>query len=215
MEIRDKIGVTMSLLQQAATEQDDAARGESFTKGTSPIVWATVVAAIVVTVGIAVYVISGQKPPAAAGQIIDVWVHPMHSVSAGFDANGVNVPEESIDQILVFAHVKVMNQSKERIFMHQIMANLTLPDGVHSSYAAMPKDYERLFLAYPQLAPMHANTISPDTALEPGDFTDGTFVCAFRMSKEDWDKRKDLSFSFAFRYLPQLSLPYTGTITVR
>ena len=32
MEIRDKIGVAMSLLQQAATEQDDAARGESFTR---------------------------------------------------------------------------------------------------------------------------------------------------------------------------------------
>jgi hypothetical protein len=205
----------MSLLQQAANQKNDAASGESFTKGSSHIVWATVVAAIVVTVAITAYVISGQKPPAATGQILDVWVHPMHSVSAGFDANGAIVPQESIDQILVFAHVKIMNQSKERIFLHQIMTNVTLPDGIRSSYAAMPKDYERLFVAYPQMAPMHSNTISPDTTLEPGDFADGTFVCSFSMSKEDWDKRKDLSFSFAFRYLPQLTLPYTGTVTVR
>ena len=206
----------MSLLHQETPELvDDAAKGESFTKGTSSIVWATVVAAIVVTAVIAVYVLAGQKPPAAAGEIIDVWVHPMHSVSPSFDAGGNTVPQENIDQVLVFAHVKIINQSKERIFLHQIMTNVTLPDGVHSSYAAMPNDYERLFQAYPELASMHSTPVSPDTTLEPGEFTNGTFVCSYRMSKEDWDKRKDLSFTFAFRYLPQLTLPYTGSVTVR
>ena len=55
------------------------------------------------------------------------------------------------DQVLVFTHVRLHNQSKQPIFLHQIVANATLADGIHSSYAATPTDFERIFKAYPQL----------------------------------------------------------------
>lgn len=206
----------MSLLQQEDSDRvDDVAPGESFTKGTTHLVWATIVATVVVTVAIAAYVIAGQKPPAAAGEILEVWVHPMHTVTAGFDANGTSVPQETIDQILVFTRVRLHNQSKQPIFLHQIMTDAALSDGVHSSYAAMPKDYDRIFIAYPQLAQWRSTPISPDTQIDPDKKVEGTFVSSFHMAKEDWDQRKDLSFTFAFRYLPQLNLHYAGAITVR
>ncbi len=73
----------MSLLHQNSRDLDDAARGEELTKGTSHVVWAAILATILVTIAIAVYVIAGEKPPAATAAVEQVWAHPMHSESSG------------------------------------------------------------------------------------------------------------------------------------
>ena len=201
----------MSLLQQESRE----AAGESYTKGTSHVIIATVIAVVLVSAAVTIYVISGEKPPASTGEIIDVWAHPMHSETSGWDANGAVIPKESIDQVLLFTHVKLHNQSKQPIFLHQVLANLTLPDGIHSSYAAMPPDYERLFRAYADLQPWHATPISPDLTIQPGESKEGTFVCSYRMTKADWETRKALGYTFNFQYLPALTLEWKGTIPER
>jgi hypothetical protein len=204
----------MSLLHQESPEEtDDAARGEEFTKGSSHVVWASIVAAVLVTIAIAVYVIAGQKPPAATGEIVQVWVHPQHIVTPGFDANGEPMPQESYDHVLVFVHVKLHNQGKLPLFLHQILTNATLEDGVHSSYAATLSDYDRVFIAYPELATLHSKGLSPDTTIEPSQTQEGTFVSSFRITKQQWDARKDLSFTFAFQYQPNLVLtPHAAVI---
>ena len=103
----------MGLLNQETPGQlDDAARGESFTKGSSHLVWASVAAAVVVTIAIAIYVIVGEKPPVATGQILEVWAHPMHEVTPAFDAAGAAVSQSTFDQVLVFTRVQLHNQSK-------------------------------------------------------------------------------------------------------
>ena len=201
----------MSLLQQ---EKRDAA-GESYTKGTSHVILATVIAVVLVSAAMTVYVISGEKPPASTGQIVDVWAHPMHTETSGWDANGAAIPKEEIDQLLLFTHVRLHNQGKQPIFLHQALANLTLPDGIHSSYAAMPSDYERLFKAYPQLQQWHASPISPDLTIQPGETKEGTFVCSYRMTKADWESRKGLGYTFNFQYLPGLVLDWKGPVTER
>ena len=201
----------MSLLQQESRE----AAGESYTKGTSHVIIATVIAVVLVSAAVTVYVISGEKPPASTGEVLDVWAHPMHSETSGWDANGAAIPKESIDQVLLFTHVKLHNQSKQPIFLHQVLANLTLPDGIHSSYAAMPSDYERLFKAYPDLQQWHATPISPDLTIQPGETKEGTFVCSYRMTKADWETRKGLGYTFNFQYLPALIVDWKGSITER
>jgi hypothetical protein len=193
----------MSLLQQ---ESKDLAAGESYTRGTSHVIVATVVATVVVSIAIAIYIFMGEKPPAAAGQILDVWAHPMHTETSGFDANGAAIPKEEIDQVLLFTHVRLHNQSKQAIFLHQIVANATLANGLDSSYAATPTDFERIFKAYPDLAQLHATPISPDLTIQPGETREGTFVCSFRVPKADWEARKSLDYSFNFQYLPSMTL---------
>ncbi len=206
----------MSLLSQESQEtKDDAALGESYVKGTSHVILASFVAAVLVTIAVAAYVISGEKPPAAAGDIVEVWVHPMHTESSGFDANGAEIPKESFDQVLVFTHVRLRNQSKQPIFMHEILTNIQLEDGLHSSYAAVPSDYDRIFKAYPALAPYRATPMSPDTTIHPGEAKEGTFVSSFRLSKAQWDARKSLDYTFGFQYLPSLRLAFQSTITER
>jgi hypothetical protein len=201
----------MSLLQQ---ESRDAA-GESYTKGTSHVIIATVIAVVLVSAAVTVYVISGEKPPASTGEVLDAWAHPMHTETSGWDANGAAIPKEEVDQVLLFTHVRLHNQSKQPIFLHQVLANLILPDGIHSSYAAMPSDYERLFKAYPDLQQWHAPSISPDMTIKPGETKEGTFVCSYRMTKADWETRKGLSYTFNFQYLPALMLDWKGAVTER
>jgi hypothetical protein len=196
----------MSLLHQDSKQIDDAALGEEFTKGTSHVVWASVIAGIIVTAAIAVYVIAGQKPPAATGEVEQVWVHPQHTETSGFDANGAAMAKESYDQIYVFTLVKLHNQSQQPLFVHSIMTNATMGDGIHTSYAASSTDYDRVFLAYPSMPVPHGAAFSPQTTVPPGQSVEGTFVSAFRVSKQQWDARKDLDFTFAIQYQPSLKL---------
>ncbi len=204
----------MSLLHQESPEElDDAARGESFTKGSSHVIWASLAAAVLVSVAIALYVIAGEKPPAATGEILEVWAHPMHTVTSGFDANGAAMPQETFDLVLVFTRVRLHNQSKQPLFMHQIMTNAALDDGIHSSYAAMPSDYDKVFIAYPELTPWRSTALSPDTTLDPGQTREGTFVSSFRLTKQQWEARKNLTYTFAFRYQPSLKLATQIAVT--
>jgi hypothetical protein len=205
----------MSLLTPNPETTDDAALGEEFTKGSTHLVWASVIAAILVSVAIAIYVVAGQKPPAATGTIDQVWIHPQHSETSGFDANGVPMAKEVYDQIYVFAHVQLHNQSKQPIFLHRITTNTELADGIHSSIAAPSSDYDRVFTAYPGMQIPHGPALSPDTTINPGQTVDGTFVCAFRLTKEQWDAHKDLSFNFSFQYLPDLKLAPQGAVIDR
>ncbi|HEY1160737.1 MAG TPA: hypothetical protein VGE83_08915 [Terracidiphilus sp.] len=205
----------MSLLQHDSPQLDDAALGEDFTKGSSHVVWATIVAAVVVSAAIAIYVISGEKPPPATGEIEQVWVHPQHSETSGFDANGAPMFKETHDQVYVFALVKLHNQSKIPLFLRNAMVNAKLPDGIHSSYAATAADYDRVFLAYPSMPVPHGKGLSLQTTIDPGQTVEGTIVSAFRLTKEQWAAGKDLSFTFGLQYQPSLVLAPHGAVIDR
>ncbi len=202
----------MSLLNQE--EHDDAARGEEYTKGTSHVVIASVIAAVVVTVLIAIYVISGQKPALAAGEVEAVWAHPEHTQTAGYDAGGVPIPQETFDQVMVFTKVRLTNQSKVPLFLWNIASNATLADGVHTSWAASTSDYDRVFAAYPKLSVPRGKALARETEIDPGQTVEGNFVSVFNnVTKDEWDARKALNFTFAFRYQPNLVLTPKVTVT--
>jgi hypothetical protein len=203
----------MSLLNQDTEEVDDAARGEEFTKGSSHVIWAAVIATIVVSAAIAIYFIVGQTKPAVTGDVVAVWAHPQHTETSGFDANGAPMPKESFDQVLVFTEVKLHNQSKQPLFLLNVLSNAKLADGIHSSYAASQVDYDRVFLAYPGIPVPHQTPLSLTLELDPGQTVDGTFVSSFRLTREQWDARTDLNFTLNFRYQPGLALTPHGPIT--
>jgi len=197
----------MSLLHQESTEElDDAARGEEFTKGTSHVVVPAIASAIVVTIIIALYVIAGQKPPAMTGEVEQVWVHPMHTETSGYDANGAPMPKESVDQVMVFARIRLHDQAKIPLFVLNILTDATMNDGIHSSFAATASQYEQLFMVHPELAALHGQALSPQITVQPGQTVDGNIVSAFRMTKQEWDAHKKLDFTISIRYQPKLVL---------
>jgi hypothetical protein len=198
----------MSLLQQDSAQTDDAARGEELTKGTSPILWAALAATAVVSIAIAIYVIAEQKPPVAKGEIVAVWAHAQHIVTPATDASGAPMPQQNFDQEMIFTQVRIHNQSDHPLFLINVLTNVTLADGIHSSYAANKSDYDRIFIAYSDMPVPHEKALSPlDTEIDPGQTAEGTFVSSFRdMTQQQWDARKKLDYTFAFRYQPNLVL---------
>ena len=204
----------MSLLHQE--ELDDAARGEELTRGTSHVVIAAIVACLVVSIAIAIYVIAGQKPPFATGQISAIWAHPQHTETSGLDANGMPMPKQVADQVMVFTTVSLTNKTDHPLFLGNVTTNVTLDDGIHSAYAANKGDYDRIFVAYPNIPVPHLTPISPlDTTIDPGQTVEGTFVSAFMMTQQQWDARKSLDYTFAFRYQPALAVTPHVPITER
>jgi hypothetical protein len=200
----------MSLLQQNSQEEDDAARGEELTKGSSNVLLASGIAALLVILAIFLYFRLGEKPPVATGEVTSVQAHPMHRETSAFDAAGAAMSQDKFEQVLVFAHVKLHNQSKLPLFLHQAMMNVTLDDGIHTSYVATPTDYERAFKAYAELAPFHGTPLPSEPTIEPGKDLEGDLLAAFRMTQQEWDARKGLDFAFGFRYQPLLKVTPTG-----
>jgi hypothetical protein len=197
----------MSLLhQESPRDIDDAARGEEFTRGTTHVVWTSLAATLLVTLAVTFFVLAGQKPPVASGEIVQVWVHPNHVVTSGFDANGQPMPKQSFDQVLVFAHVKLLNQSKYPLVLEDVLANARFEDGILSVSAGSTGQYDQVFLAYPELAALRSNAFSPRATLAPGQSVDGTAFWIFRMTRQEWEARHDLNFTFKFQYQANLVL---------
>jgi len=201
----------MSLIQQESHRDiDDAARGEEFTKGSSHLVLTGVIAAVLVTVAVAMVVLATQKPPVVSGEIVQVWAHPNHVVTSGFDANGEAMAKQRFDQVLVFTRIKLVNQSKNPIVLQDVLANLRQADGILSMSAGSTGQYDEVFLAYPELAALHSNPLSPRATLEPGQSVEGTIFWIFRMSRQEWEARKDLNFTIRIQYQDNLVLaPHT------
>jgi hypothetical protein len=206
----------MSLLEtkpDSRQTQDPAHKGEDYAKGSSYMVWAALAAFVVVSVGITLFLMSTRKPPVAVGEVTQVWAHAVHTLNTPIDANGVQTAGEVFDQVLVFANVRVRNQSDQPIVLREMMTNITLPDGPRSSYVAGPSDYDRIFIGYPELAGLKSHTLLRETVIQPNQVLDGMIVSAFHVSKEDWAARKDLSFSFQFKFHPDLVIVPNGPIT--
>ncbi len=197
----------MSLLrQESPREIDEVTLGEEYTKGSSHLVLASIIAAVLVSAAIGIYVYAGQKPPVATGEIEQMWAHAQHTESSGFDANGEAMAKQSFDQVFVFALVKLHNQSDQPLYLRNAMINTKLSDGIHSSYAASAADYDRVYLAYPSMPVPHGKALSLQSTIDPGQTVEGTIVSAFRMSKAEWDAGKNLNVTFAFSYQPSLVL---------
>jgi hypothetical protein len=204
----------MSLLHQDVPEKTDVvALGEAFTKGSSHIVWASVAATVLVTLLLAIYFLVDRKPPVVAAEVVQVWAHPLRTESSGIDANGAPMPKVSIDQVLVITRVKLRNRSPQPLQLRAILTNATLQDGIHSSYAAIVADYERIFQAYPELAALHGKALSSHAVIAPGETLEGDVVSAFRLTKQQWDARQNLSFTLAFQYQPDLVLTPPAAVT--
>ena len=205
----------MSLLQQTGTELDDAAKGEDLTRGTSHIVWATLVAVVVVSLAMWAYAVATREAPVASGTVTSATVHFVHHESSGLDAAGNPMPKEEFDQTLVFTHMQLHNQGKNPLFVRQVMTNIRLADGVHTAYAAIPSDYERFFQATPQLAALHGKPLPMQATIPPGGTMEGDFVAAFRITRADWDARKAMDYTVSYQYQPDLGLPGPASVNAQ
>jgi hypothetical protein len=206
----------MSLLQiqnDPHHEDDASSEGKDLAAGSSYLLWTTIAAVILVSVGIAAFLYVNHKPPVAVGEVAQVSAHSVHSLNVAMDANGVNSAAEPFDQVLVFASVRIHNQSDQPFVIKELITNAKFADGIHSSYAAGAIDFDRIFIAYPELASLHGKPLLRETVVPAGQTVDGWIVSSFRATKELWASKKDLNFTIEFKMHPDLVLTPTTPIT--
>lgn len=198
----------MSLLQLHPNSpgRNEILNGEDVTRGSSHILVATAAAAVVLVIAIAIFVMAIQKPPVAAGTITGVYTHAVHSLNTAPDTNGDATSGTPYDQVLVMASLTLRNQSDKPIILRDMVTNVTLPDGPHSSMAATPGDYDRVFQAYPELAGLKTHTFTRDTMLQPGETIDGMLVSAFHVNDQTWAAHQDLNVTLRLQSHPDVVL---------
>jgi hypothetical protein len=178
-----------------------------------------------------VALLAGRKPPVATGEVVEVWAYPQQGETSGLDANGEAMAKDTFKQVLLFAHVKLRNQSKLPLQLQNVLANTRQADGVPLSVSAgSVAQYQEALLAYPELDLPKGQPLSPHLILKPGESLDGNLFWVFQMSRQQWVERKNwapnpdhddpgsksgLNFTVAIQYQKNLVLLPSSRITER
>lgn len=164
-------------------------------------------ALVLVVAAIGAYVYFGEKPPVATGEIIRVTAVPIHQESSLPAAAGMPGQKDTFDEVLVMAQVRFHNQSKGQLFLHEMVAVLTLPDDLdRRSLAVNKSDFARAFIAYPQLAPLKGDPILRDITVEPGQTIEGLMLFPYQLTREQYDQKKSLDINVIFMHQKTLTL---------
>jgi hypothetical protein len=171
-----------------------------------------VIAAIVVSIALALYVYLGQKPPVASGEVLASTVYPVHAtINNGSGGNdGMAGSSESIDQVIILTKIRIRNQTDIPLFMQDIGSAIKLPDGSEqTNVAASDQDMNRVFQAYPSLSYLRADPIHRDITLSPGQAAEGLAIFNYPITKEQWDKLQTAKVVVQFMHQKNLEINIT------
>ena len=109
----------------------------------------------------------------------------------GIDAVYFSEPA-SMTNAMVLLQVTLRNVGSKTLYIKSIKANLKT-DQELSDDAASPTDYDRYFMAYPDLKEHSTQALVVETKIAPGAEQKGTVLVSFPVTKEQFDARKDLN----------------------
>ena len=115
------------------------------------------IALVISSIAVLIWIQFGRKTPVATGDIARVANYPVQAKISGGNAGtpGQEGQDEIINQLLVFAHVRLHNPNSAPITLEDDWAVVTLPNGeTRRSLGASGPDFDKVFRAYPQLAPL-------------------------------------------------------------
>jgi hypothetical protein len=156
-------------------------------------------ALVVVSLAILAWIRFERKTPAATGEIARISIFPVQArITGGAGTPGEQGQDQVINQMMVLAHVRLHNPNEAPIRLQDDWAVVTLPDGeTRRSLAANTSDFEKVFVAYPQLSPLRMEPLRRDTVVQPGQTVDGLLIFSYPLSKEQWDSRKSMQVTLA------------------
>lgn len=164
---------------------------------------------MIVILAIGAYFYFGAIPPVAVGEITHLTAYPVHRVSTSALAANPSAAkvENTFDEMIVVAEVRLRNESSGPIFLSDMSALLSLPGEEHRSLAATATDYDRVFIAYPELAPMKREPLLRDTTIPAGATAEGQLIFNYPIPKDQWDMRRSLDITISFLHQKDLVLP--------
>ncbi len=92
---------------------------------------------------------------------------------------------------MVLLQVTLRNVGSKTLYIKAIKADLKT-DQELSDDAASPSDYDRYFMAYPDLKEHSTQPLVAEMKIAPGAEQKGTVLVSFPVTKEQFDARKDL-----------------------
>ena len=135
---------------------------------------AIALAAVMIAVGAVAYLFRAK--PVAQGGIDAVYFSEPANMTNG----------------MVLLQVTLRNVGSKTLYIKAIKANLKTDQDL-SDDAASPGDYDRYFMAYPDLKEHATTPLVVEMKLAPGAEQKGTVLVSFPVTKEPFDARKDLN----------------------
>jgi hypothetical protein len=166
-------------------------------------------ALIISSLVVVVWIRFERKTPVATGDIARVSIYPVQARITGGNAGtpGMEGQDQIINQLLVFAHVRLHNPNTAPITIVDDWAIVTLPNGeTRRSLGASTADFDKVFQAYPQLAPLRMDALRRDIQIQPGQSVDGLVVFSYPLSREEWDSRKSMEVTISFNGAKDVTL---------
>ena len=176
--------------------------------------WFPVAAAtcVLVVLAIGAFLWIHLTPPVHSGQVLSVDIYPIHRELStgpvnGSKTDGLQGQPDIYDQLIVLANVRIKNQTDIPLFLHDMWGVVHLPaDEDQRGLAASPRDFDKVFIAYPDLKPLRKDPLQRDITLAPGQQVEGMVIFNFPISKAQWDSRQELEMRFSFLHQKSLVL---------
>lgn len=173
----------------------------------SRIILIIIAAVIIPIVVIGGYVWVNREPIPYSGQVLSVNVYPIHrDFKQPTTTEGLGGQAETYDETLVLADVRIRNTAKIPLYLHDMWAVANLPDETDRSTAASGSDFDKVFIAYPDLKQFQKAPLPRDLTLQPGDQVEGQMIFHYQISKAQWDSRNSMDISISFLHQNPLVL---------
>jgi hypothetical protein len=156
---------------------------------------------------IAGYVWFNREPIPYTGQVVSVNAYPIHrDLTSKTTTQGIGGQNETYDEVIVLADVRVKDVAKIPLFLQDISATANLPDESDTSTAASAPDFQNVFLAYPDLKQYQKAPLPRDLTLQPGQEAEGQMVFNYEINQAQWNSRTGMDINLSFLHHPPLVL---------
>lgn len=174
-----------------------------------------IVALLLIGLVVAGFYYFDTPPPASQGKILSLDVFPIHNVSGGgIIADGISGQPETFDEVILLANVAIKNTAKVPEHLFDLNSYLYMPDStIYQNGASSHKDFDRLFMAYPQFKPKEGNPLRRDTVLAPGQQVTGQIVFHYPITLQQWKNRTKLHIIINWSHQDNLILNLKGDAT--
>lgn len=174
--------------------------------------WFTIFAAvIIVAAGIVAYIYFGHIPTPYSGQVLSMNVYNIHqNLDQPTTTEGVGGQGDQFNETLVLANVSIKNVAKIPLYLRDMSANAIFPDDTDHAAAVSSSDFDKLFIAYPDLRKYKEAPLLRDTTIQPGEQIEGLMIFSYQMDKAKWDTHTGLDVTISFIHQNPLILHVTA-----
>lgn len=114
--------------------------------------------------------------------------------------------DQAQDDLYVLVSVRIEDDLKLPIFIKDLTATMTAPDGGElTSSAVQTPDLETLYTTYPKLKASAGAPLLRETQIQPGATVEGTVVLHFPVPQSAWDGRSGATITVDTYYQGPLS----------